>query len=43
MARRAAKLTPVLCQILVDRILIEWWPTATAAEMLGASWATADK
>ena len=41
--RTARKLTPFGRQLLVDRILIEGWPPATAAEMLGVSRATAYK
>jgi transposase InsO family protein len=40
---RTAKLTPFGRQLLVDRILIEGWPPATAAETLGVSRATAYK
>ena len=43
MLHRTAKLTPFGRQLLVDRILIEGWPPATAAEMVGVSWATAYK
>jgi transposase InsO family protein len=43
MLHRTAKLTPFGRQLLVDRILIEGWPPATAAEMLGVSRATAYK
>jgi transposase len=43
MLHRKAKLTPFGRQLLVDRILIEGWPPATAAEMLGVSRATAYK
>jgi transposase InsO family protein len=40
---RTAKLTPAGRRLLVDRILIEGWPPATAAEMVGVSRATAYK
>jgi len=43
MLHRTAKLTPFGRQLLVNRILIEGWPPATAAEMLGVSRATAYK
>jgi transposase InsO family protein len=43
MLHRTAKLTPFGRQLLVHRILIEGWPPATAAEMLGVSRATAYK
>ena len=43
MLHRTAKLTPSGRRLLVDRILIEGWPPATAAEMLGVSRATAYK
>ena len=43
MRHRRARLTPFGRQLLVDRILIEGWPAATAAEMLGVSRATAYK
>ena len=43
MLHRTAKLTPFGRRLLVDRILIEGWPAATAAEMLGVSRATAYK
>ncbi len=43
MLHRTAKLTPFGRQLLVERILIEGWPPATAAEMLGVSRATAYK
>jgi transposase InsO family protein len=43
MLHRTARLTPYGRQLLVDRILIEGWPPATAAEMLGVSRATAYK
>jgi transposase InsO family protein len=43
MHHRRARLTPFGRQLLVDRILIEGWPAATAAEMLGVSRATAYK
>ena len=43
MLHRTAKLTPFGRQLLVDRILVEGWPPATAAEMLGVSRATAYK
>ncbi len=43
MLHRTAKLTPFGRRLLVDRILIEGWPPATAAEMLGVSRATAYK
>jgi transposase InsO family protein len=41
MLHRTAKLTPFGRQLLVDRILIEGWPPAAAAEMVGVSRATA--
>jgi transposase InsO family protein len=40
---RTAKLTPAGRRLLVDRILVEGWPPATAAEMVGVSRATAYK
>jgi transposase InsO family protein len=40
---RTAKLTPAGRRLLVDRILIDGWPAATAAEMVGVSRATAYK
>ena len=43
MLHRTAKLTPFGRRLLVDRVLIEGWPPATAAEMLGVSRATAYK
>jgi transposase InsO family protein len=43
MLHRTAKLTPFGRRLLVNRILIEGWPPATAAEMLGVSRATAYK
>lgn len=43
MLHRTARLTPFGRRLLVDRILIEGWPPATAAEMLGVSRATAYK
>ena len=43
MLHRAAKLTPFGRRLLVDRVLIEGWPAATTAEMLGVSRATAYK
>lgn len=43
MLHRTAKLTPAGRQLLVRRILVEGWPPATAAEMLGVSRATAYK
>ena len=43
MLHRTAKLTPAGRRLLVDRILIEGWPPATAAEMVGVSRATAYK
>jgi transposase InsO family protein len=43
MLHRTAKLTPFGRRLLVDRVLIEGWPTATAAEQLGVSRATAYK
>jgi len=43
MLHRTAKLTPFGRRLLVDRVLIEGWPAATAAEMLGISRATAYK
>jgi len=41
MLHRTARLTPDGRQLLVERILIEGWPAATAADMLGVSRATA--
>jgi transposase len=41
MLHRTAKLTPLGRRLLVDRVPIEGWPAATAAEMLGVSRATA--
>jgi transposase InsO family protein len=43
MLHRTAKLTPFGRRLLVERILIEGWSPATAAEMLGVSRATAYK
>jgi transposase len=43
MLHRTAKLTPFGRRLLVERILIEGWPPATAAEMVGVSRATAYK
>lgn len=43
MLHRTAKLTPAGRQLLVRRILVEGWPPATAAEMVGVSRATAYK
>ena len=43
MLHRTARLTPDGRQLLVERILIEGWPAAPAAEMLGVSRATAYK
>jgi transposase InsO family protein len=43
MLHRTAKLTPFGRQLLVDRVLLEGWTPATAAEMLGVSRATAYK
>jgi transposase InsO family protein len=43
MLHRTAKLTPFGRRLLVDRILVEGWPPATAAEMVGVSRATAYK
>ena len=43
MLHRTATLTPFGRKLLVDRILSEGWPPATAAEMLGVSRATAYK
>jgi transposase InsO family protein len=43
MLHRTAKLTPFGRRLLVERVLIEGWPPATAAEMLGVSRATAYK
>ena len=43
MLHRTAKLTPFGRQLLVDRVLTEGWPPATAAEMVGVSRATAYK
>jgi len=43
MLHRTAKLTPFGRRLLVDRVLVEGWPPATAAEMLGVSRATAYK
>jgi transposase InsO family protein len=40
---RTAKLTPFGRQLLIRRILVEGWPPATAAEMVGVSRATAYK
>jgi len=40
---RTAKLTPSGRRLLVERILVEGWPPATAAEMVGVSRATAYK
>jgi transposase InsO family protein len=43
MLHRTAKLTPFGRKLLVERVLVEGWPAATAAEMLGVSRATAYK
>lgn len=43
MLHRTAKLTPSGRRLLVERILTQGWPPATAAEMLGVSRATAYK
>jgi transposase InsO family protein len=43
MLHRTAKLTPFGRRLLVERVLVEGWPAATAAEMLGVSRATAYK
>lgn len=43
MLHRTAKLTPFGRRLLVHRIVVEGWPAATAAEMLGVSRATAYK
>ena len=43
MLHRTAKLTPFGRRLLVERVLTEGWPAATAAEMLGVSRATAYK
>ena len=43
MLHRTAKLTPSGRRLLVQRILVEGWPPATAAEMVGVSRATAYK
>ena len=43
MLHRTARLTPDGRQLLIERILIEGRPAATAAEMLGVSRATAYK
>lgn len=43
MLHRTAKLTPFGRRLLVDRILIEGWPPAIAAEQVGVSRATAYK
>lgn len=43
MLHRTARLTPYGRQLLVERVLIEGWPPATAAETLGVSRATAYK
>jgi transposase InsO family protein len=43
MLHRTAKLTPFGRRLLVNRILLEGWPAATAAEQLGVSRATAYK
>ncbi len=43
MLHRTAKLTPAGRQLLIRRILVEGWPPATAAEMVGVSRATAYK
>jgi transposase InsO family protein len=43
MLHRTAKLTPFGRRLLVERVLIEGWPAATAAETLGVSRATAYK
>jgi transposase InsO family protein len=43
MLHRTAKLTPFGRRLLVDRILVEGWPPAIAAETVGVSRATAYK
>ena len=43
MLHRTAKLTPFGRRLLVERIVLEGWPPATAAETLGVSRATAYK
>jgi len=43
MLHRTAKLTPFGRRLLVERIVLEGWPAATAAETLGVSRATAYK
>jgi len=43
MLHRSAKLTPFGRRLLVERIVLEGWPPATAAETLGVSRATAYK
>ena len=43
MLHRTARLTPFGRRLLVGRIVVEGWPPATAAEMLGVSRATAYK
>ena len=43
MLHRTAKLTPFGRRLLVERIVIEGWPPATAAETVGVSRATAYK
>ena len=43
MLHRTAKLTPFGRRLLVNRIVLEGWPAATAAEQLGVSRATAYK
>jgi transposase InsO family protein len=43
MLHRTAKLTPFGRRLLVERVLIDGWPAATAAEMVGVSRATAYK
>lgn len=43
MLHRTARLTPFGRRLLVERVLTEGWPAATAAEMLGVSRATAYK
>ena len=43
MLHPTAKLTPFGRRLLVDRVRVEGWPAATAAEQLGVSRATAYK
>ena len=43
MAHPSARLTVFSRQLLIKRVIVEGWPTATVAEQLGISRATAYK